>query len=71
MAIKAVCAVPLLDGVGATFVQDEYGWRFQKWHMPDDTPLPLPPTKTDRERHFESCEAAAKFFREQYADWLR
>ncbi len=71
MAITAVCAVPLLDGIGATFVQDEHGWRFQKWHMPDDTPPAHPPTKTDRDRHFETCEAAATFFRDQYANWLR
>lgn len=71
MTIKSVCAVPLLDGVGATFVEDDDGWRFQDWHQHDGHVTRPPPTKADQQRYFETCEAAAKFFREQYADWLR
>ena len=70
MAAKAICCIPLDGGIGATFIEDEHGWRFGTWHSDDDVPVPHRPTKTDSDRYFDSVEAAARFFHEQYADWL-
>ncbi len=70
MVVKKVCSVEVLDSIAATFVEDELGWRFGRWQSGPNRLVPYPPTKTDRERHFDSIETAARFFRDQYGDLL-
>jgi hypothetical protein len=64
--IRSVAAMPCRYEIGITLVQDDDGWRFQAWHRDDFSQIPLPslPSEDDRQRCFDTPDAAKHYFKQ-------
>lgn len=71
MRVQAVSSMPLVDDFGITVVQDHRSdWRFGDLHRGLHS-VTIEISEADRLRGFESAEAVADHFREQYGWKLR
>lgn len=68
--VTAVHAGQLVDGVSLTLVRNASGWRFHGWAKGIDVPLAMQPTEADRDRHFDTADAATAYFKQAYARLL-